>query len=183
MPRPLMPTAEAISMLRHVRYEIEKMLPAFDDWRRAADLRASGQAVDVSRPLELFLMHARVLCGFFEMGPRRKGDVSCRDFGYTAPSEVIDTNEFSRINKRLAHLTYDRDSLEERWTPETFCKLFDTCAAFARCVEVSTSSVSEVERASWFHEGRPLSARIDLSWSASKASRAHDPGGKTGMAG
>jgi hypothetical protein len=92
--------SDLAAILPHVRYEIEQcfVLPQHD---------ASNGHVRESVFLAM-LVHARLLLDFFEAPIRCRDDVLCSDFGFTSRQIPIPTDDRTRLNKDIAHLTYSR---------------------------------------------------------------------------
>jgi hypothetical protein len=92
-----------VAAFEHVLYEIEMFvaLPI-----ESADTIASNCIT------EAFLVHARILCDFFQKD-RRKDDIVCADYGYPQQSLGINQDIETRFDKCLAHLTYSRSCFTE----------------------------------------------------------------------
>lgn len=60
--------------------------------------------------LDYFLLHSRVLIDFFiDKNPRYKDDIISSDFGFHDNEFIISPDTLNNINKRLPHLTYERN--------------------------------------------------------------------------
>jgi hypothetical protein len=68
---------------------------------------SSGHPLVSNCITEAFLLHARVLCDFFQKS-RYKDDVICSDYGFEQRSLEIEQDIEARFDKCLAHLTYSR---------------------------------------------------------------------------
>ena len=77
--------------------------------------------------LEGFLLHARILYDFLVKSPCREDDVSATHFFDDASEWCTVRSDFcpylrenkTRLNKKLAHLTYSRLTEEEEWEDGT----------------------------------------------------------------
>ena len=89
-----------VAAFQHVLYEIRMFmaLPALSDDVIVSDCLTVA-----------FLVHARVLCDFFQKtkNPRRD-DIICSDYGFPQKSLEIEGDIETRFDKSLAHLTYSR---------------------------------------------------------------------------
>jgi hypothetical protein len=92
-----------VAVFEHVLYEID-MFVALQ--RESTDTIASNCGT------EAFLVHARILCDFFQKD-RRKDDIVCADYGYHQQSLGISQDIEMRFDKCLAHLTYSRSCFTE----------------------------------------------------------------------
>lgn len=119
-------TAQRISILPHVRYEIEILfgMPA-----------VKGNTHVENAMLESLLVHARVLKEFFDSKSRYKDNVIPSDFGFTSEDTGISQDVVGRMHKDLAHLSYsrlDRTPDTKRWVFKNFIpKLKTRCVDFA----------------------------------------------------
>ena len=87
-----------VDALQHVLYEIKMFV----------NLPGTANHELVSNCLtEAFLLHARVLCDFFQK-PRCKDDIICDDYGFQRRSLEIREDIEIRFDKCLAHVTYSR---------------------------------------------------------------------------
>jgi len=89
---------QRIMALEHVLYEIKMFvaLPAVTDNELISNCLT-----------EAFLLHARVLCDFFQK-KRHKDDIVCEDYEFQRSSLHIDEDIEVRFDKCLAHVTYSR---------------------------------------------------------------------------
>ncbi|MCG2711409.1 MAG: hypothetical protein L6416_03685 [Candidatus Omnitrophica bacterium] len=85
--------------LDHVLYEIEMFT--------ALPIESASKLIS-NAIIESYLVHARVLCDFFQNSNRIKDDILCSDYGFTASTLTIPEDIETRFDKCLAHLTYSR---------------------------------------------------------------------------
>ena len=97
--------AELIEALVHIHYEIAQLLESLNN----VNHKGIQNALIESR-----LLHVRVLIDFFEKKQRssyqgkEKDDVLSVDYGFPAKKINISSQDKTRLNKKLAHLTYSR---------------------------------------------------------------------------
>jgi hypothetical protein len=91
-------TEQRLAILDHVLYEMEM----FVHLPLQCDLTVLQNTVT-----ESYLIHARVLCDFFQKD-RYDDDVVCDDFGFRRSSLGLSKDLKRRFDKSLAHLTYSR---------------------------------------------------------------------------
>ncbi len=116
------------------QYDIERIAPAvkyewdmFEWLSHKIERRIKREWQNVDKPtrnmlLEDFLLHARILRDFF-VGEPRNDDVSARHFFDDHSAWVEEAKELcpytrenkTRIDKKLAHLTYTRPILDKDW--------------------------------------------------------------------
>jgi hypothetical protein len=108
------PTSQQrLDALHHVLYEMEM----FADLPIRCDIPLLQNALN-----ESYLIHARVLCDFFQK-PRRDDDVVCSDYDFGCEKLGVPDDIERRFNKSLAHLTYARLAFKEgaeKWINNKF---------------------------------------------------------------
>lgn len=90
--------AARLAAFNHVLYEMEMFVAL----PRASDVPVISNAVT-----ESLLIHARVLCDFFQKS-RYRDDIVCEDYGFPSRSLGISEDIEMRFDKCLAHVTYSR---------------------------------------------------------------------------
>src|SRR6266487_5664659 len=109
------PTVEQkLAALHHVLYEMEM----FVDLPVRCDMTVLQNAI-----AESYLIHARVLCDFFQKDDRYHDDVICADFEFPSSPLGVPEDIERRFNKSLAHLTYARLNFKgdaEGWISNQF---------------------------------------------------------------
>ena len=119
------------------QYDIERIAPAVKyEWDMfewlSHKIKREWQIADMptrNMLLEGFLLHARILRDFF-VGEPRGDDVSARHFFDDESAWVDKTKDLcpytrkkkTRIDKKLAHLTYSRPILGKEWDFGTISK-------------------------------------------------------------
>ena len=89
---------ERLGGLDHVLYEMEM----FVHLPMRCDVIMLQNAIN-----ESYLIHARVLCDFFQQN-RRNDDIVCEDYGFERKALGVPDDIEKRFDKSLAHLTYSR---------------------------------------------------------------------------
>jgi len=106
-------SGERLDALEHVLYEMEMFVNL--------PIRCDERLLE-SALTESYLIHARVLCDFFQQ-PRSKDEIVCGDYGFERkPLGVADEIEW-RFDKSLAHVTYSRLTFKEdaqKWISNKF---------------------------------------------------------------
>jgi len=89
---------QRLNALDHVLYEMEMFV----------NLPMQCDVTELHNALaESYLIHARVLCDFFQRR-RREDDVVCGDYEFERETLDVPDDIEQRFNKSLAHLTYSR---------------------------------------------------------------------------
>jgi hypothetical protein len=147
---------ERVDAIPHIRWEIEKLVQAFDGYYT----RLSADDHDTSIFLEAFLLHARNLIEFFG-DQRNKRAVWCGDYGYRrrAKGALLARPYGQQLNDQLAHLTDKRKNPSPRWPYSIFRRLFLEYSAFAAHVDELGNQVADDERKKW----AGLSKRVEQS--------------------
>jgi len=83
--------------------------------------------------VESMLLHARNLIDFFQYRQRKFDDVLSFDYDFPAKQIDLNADVENRLNKDLAHITYDR--LKRRNVPEKDWDLKDFTPLVDRCIE------------------------------------------------
>jgi hypothetical protein len=97
------PSADQIAKgFEHVLYEIRMFLES--PKLRALDWAATNAIT------EAYLLHARILCDFFQKGRQgpKHDDVTSEDYGVPFDDLFVPASIEERFDKSLAHLTYSR---------------------------------------------------------------------------
>jgi len=124
------PHADAIA--KKVQYELSMFRYAY---QRMQNEWLDSDSLHRNILLETFLLHARVLRDFFVQNPKGD-DVSASHF-YDDPNIWISItsnhctylqNNRTRLNKYLAHLTYDRINEDKNWQTDIIFK--EVCTAW-----------------------------------------------------
>jgi hypothetical protein len=94
--------------------------------------------------LESLLLHVRILLDFFEHAKdgRERDDVLAEDFSFIARGIALDPDTRRRLNKDLAHLTYEsveRPRQAKGWQREAFLPLLARCHEFVVCLKADRS--------------------------------------------
>ena len=110
-----------------VLYDIDMLISLMTDWPTWPTLdRVTRNAM-----LEATLVHTRVLSDFFEN--RGNGDdVKVREFDFVAveSSPVLGRAVRDRVNKRLMHISAQRETLDRNWRRSCFLQLVSRCRAY-----------------------------------------------------
>jgi len=141
------PKAQVISS--KVRYEWEMLRYAYQQIQNQRNITEERH---INMLLEDFLLHSRVLRDFFVQEPKNKDDVSASHF-FDDPSiwnsiksshcAYLQKNR-TRLNKYLAHLSYDRLNEDKRWDiKKIFNEINNVWKAFY--------SILPPERRIWFN--------------------------------
>ncbi|UCD28076.1 MAG: hypothetical protein JSV03_13410 [Planctomycetota bacterium] len=112
-----------------VCYEIDQMIGAFSKCCETTDTIIKNACLESS------LIHTRILRDFFNHTKRNKDyqDVLAIDFGFPECLVTLPDGVNERLNKDLAHLTYqsvERPLTEKKWNPQDFKDLFKCCKEF-----------------------------------------------------
>jgi hypothetical protein len=111
--------------LDHVLYEIQMLLHAL----LAIGLRREKAILDGSGWLEVFAIHARNLNEFFGKQTGYPSDMKPNHFvAWDYSCYAFDNDLQTRANKQVAHLTYERETPEEK-TGWAVCKIFESLQA------------------------------------------------------
>ena len=148
------PTEEQkAGVLRHIRYEIERCIFIFPGENVFPDFWVSH------------IVHARVLIDFFECQSKFKDDVLCTDFGFDA--RTLNVSEWYRLkmNKDLAHLTYERVKRTydtQTWNvPEVLSAFYEVSLEFIdHILKNPPKLVDESELAIWRQHSTKLHATL-----------------------
>lgn len=119
----------------HVGYEWAMLLGSRQsDWHKLpAHSDSFKDLANKHARTEVVLLHARLLHDFLFRPPDHSDDVSAVDFLENGAAQEWESDrenlkhkfcpyiqtEFSRLNKRLFHLSYDRAQLDESWKLDT----------------------------------------------------------------
>jgi hypothetical protein len=145
------PSAEQrLAALNHALYEMEMFV----------DLPTRCGMTEVSNAIaESYLIHARVLCDFFQQ-ERSNDDVICDDYNFKREPLGVPDDIKQRFNKSLAHLTYSRLKFTEdkkQWITDKFRpQLLERIQEFLQHIVANPrlGGADEIERA------RSLLARL-----------------------
>lgn len=106
---------EIYAAFKHTLYEIEMFV--------GAPKVACNNVVVSSALTESYLLHARILCEFFQKDPIRD-DISCQHYGFEKDCLGVPDELETRFDKCLAHLTYTRlkheDEDTKQWIHDAF---------------------------------------------------------------
>jgi hypothetical protein len=135
--------AQAREALPGIRYEMDQMMIS---WRRACRAQKQRDKEEENAFLESALVHVRAIDAFL-MKPaseREQKDVLADDFGFPC-RKALKKEIRQRINKDLAHLTYDsvnRPRTEKRWRRQDFEPIITASIEF--CDHVATKYLPSV---------------------------------------
>lgn len=132
----------------HLLYEMDMLEGTARQLACGVDLEGQDAVIRRNALLESFAIHARTLIGFFGVGPSWNGDVLAEHYVPTEVARAL-THRLSqdarvahvrdRVNKDVAHLTYDRATRgpEARtWDLAAVVQTFrEVMSAFAREVQ------------------------------------------------
>lgn len=126
-------------------YEIQMFLMSWKSMEISFDALIPWLRVLVcNQRLEVLLLHARNLLEFFEHAAtkRTKDNLVCEDMRF--PAKPIPNCESlgTRINKRLAHITYTRTSYQDpgkkEWKLDELAPIYCRCSEFLLSDDVNT---------------------------------------------
>jgi hypothetical protein len=128
---------EKTNAVEHIFYELQMLLDCRALFENA--LKELGKATTERDKafwsasqnvfLEGFLLHFRNLKQFLN-NQKFPTDLKAAHYapGWTAARKLVDANEDIRVNKKLAHLTYERATSARGWNPEEMekriCEVF-----------------------------------------------------------
>jgi len=119
--------------LEHVLFEMERLVGSAGTLGHISDQKS----VEAQVLFEILLLHGRVLLEFFERGTRsnhgKNADILSSDFGFPTKDVHLERSTRNRLNKELAHLTYERTGNEWQVGP-LLVPLMKRCLEFAEIV-------------------------------------------------